>query len=217
VQSVLRASHYALQSLVGAILFLSLGPLSVAASTQDRERWDNKYDSEVYLFGTRPTRFLEENIRLLPKGKALDIAMGEGRNGVFLAIHGFDVLGVDISAKGLEKAHKLAEQNHVKIETQVVDLESYTLPKNTFDVVMCTYYMQRNLFPKMKEAVKPGGMVYVETYNVDYVKYTGFRREWALEMNELLDVFKDFKIIKYEIYDDGSEAYSSIIAQRPMP
>ena len=67
--------------------------------------------------------FLKENIQVLPKGRALDLAMGEGRNGVYLATQGYDVLGLDISPLGLKKAHKLAEYHNVKIETQVVDLE----------------------------------------------------------------------------------------------
>ena len=59
----------------------------------------------------------------------LDIAMGEGRNGVYLATKGFDVIGVDISEKGLQKAHQLANELNTKIETRVVDLENYHLEK----------------------------------------------------------------------------------------
>jgi len=55
----------------------------------------------------------------------------------------------------------------------------------------------------------------IDTYNVDYLKYRDFRRKWLLETNELLEHFKDFKIIRYQAYDDGKEAYSSIIAQKP--
>ena len=78
-----------------------------------------------------------------------------------------------------------------------------------------TYYMQRSLVPKMKAAVKRGGVVVVETYNEDYLKYSNFHPNWVLKTNELLEWFKDFKIIRYETFDDGKNAYSSIIAQRP--
>ncbi|MFQ5444799.1 MAG: class I SAM-dependent methyltransferase, partial [Nitrospinales bacterium] len=121
----------------------------------------------------------------------------------------------DISEKGLQKAHQLAEANNVKITTQVVDLENYTLEKNAYDVIICTYYLQRDLFQQMKEALKPGGMVLVETYNFDYLKYARFSKKYLLKTNELLKTFKDFKIIRYQAYDDGKEAYSSIIAQKP--
>ena len=186
----------------------------VLAHPKDKDRWDNKYNTDVYLFGEKPVPFLVDNVHLLPKGKVLDIAMGEGRNGVYLATQGFDVLGLDISEKGLEKAHRLAEKNNVTIESRVADLESFELEPNTYDVILCTYYMQRNLYKKFQSALKPGGMVVVETYNVDYLKYQRFNRKWALDTNELLDIFKGMRIIRYQDYDDGKEAYSSIIAQK---
>lgn len=190
-------------------------PAIVLAAPKDQSRWDKYYGNEEFLYGTKPIRFLKENINLLPKGRALDLAMGEGRNGVYLATQGFDVLGLDISPVGLNKAQKLAEQYNVKIETRVVDLENYQLEKNAYDVIICTYYMQRDLFEQMKESLKPGGMLLVETFNTDYLRYASFSRKYLLERNELLKIFKDMTIIRYQAYDDGKEAYSSIIAQKP--
>ena len=196
-------------------LFFICTVSSVLAKPKDKDRWNSKYETEVYLFGEKPIPFLIDNVHLLPKGKVLDIAMGEGRNGVYLATQGFDVLGLDISEKGLEKAHNLAKKNNVTIETKVVDLESFTLEPNSYDVILCTYYMQRDLFKQFQSALKPGGMIVVETYNVDYLKYVRFSRKWALDTNELLDIFKGLRVIRYQDYDDGKEAYSSIIAQKP--
>ena len=155
-------------------LFLIIGlalPSQSYTHERDKIRWDNKYDSETYLFGKFPIKFLYENVHLLPIGRVLDVAMGEGRNGVFLATKGFDVVGVDISEEGLRKAHKLAEENNVKIETRIADLENADFEKNAYEVVVCSYYMQRKLFPVMKNALKPGGMLMVETFNTDYLKY----------------------------------------------
>ena len=196
-------------------LFLLVSSWSVFAHPKDKDRWDNKYSIEGYLFGEKPVPFLVENVHLLPKGKVLDIAMGEGRNGVYLATQGFEVIGLDISAKGLMKAHRLAEKNNVTIETRVVDLESFTLETNTYDVILCTYYMQRDLFKQFESALKPVGMIVVETYNIDYLKYARFSRKWALDTNELLDIFKGMRVIRYQDYDNGKEAYSSIIALKP--
>ena len=201
-------------ALFTALLILGFS-YTVLAHPEDKDRWDNKYDTEGYLFGVKPAPFLVENIHLLPKGKVLDIAMGEGRNVVYLATQGFEVVGLDISAKGLIKAHRLAEKHNVTIETRVVDLEGFTLESNTYDVILCTYYMQRDLFKQFQSALKPGGMIVVETYNVDYLKYARFSRKWALDTNELLDIFKDMRVIRYQDYDDGKEAYSSIIALKP--
>ena len=197
------------------VLFFTCSVSSLLAKPKDKDRWNSKYETEVYLFGEKPIPFLVDNVHLLRKGKVLDIAMGEGRNGVYLATKGFEVLGLDISEKGLEKAHNLAKKNKVTIETKVVDLESFTLEPNSYDVILCTYYMQKDLFKQFQSALKPGGMIVVETYNVDYLKYVQFSRKWALDTNEMLDIFKGLRVIRYQDYDDGKEAYSSIIAQKP--
>ena len=197
------------------VFFFTCSVSSLLAKPKDKDRWNSKYETEVYLFGEKPIPFLADNVHLLPKGKVLDIAMGEGRNGVYLATQGFEVLGLDISEKGLEKAHNLAKKNKVTIETKVVDLESFTLEPNSYDVILCTYYMQKDLFKQFQSALKPGGMIVVETYNVDYLKYVQFSRKWALDTNEMLDIFKGLRVIRYQDYDDGKEAYSSIIAQKP--
>ena len=180
-----------------------------------KDRWNKKYDTKVYLFGEKPIPFLVDNIHILKKGKALDVAMGEGRNGVYLATQGFDVTGFDISEKGLEKAHALAAKNNVKIKTKVVDLETVELEPNSYDLIICTYYMNRGLFKKFYDALKPEGIVLVETYNIDYLKYREFNAKWALKTNELLDIFKRMRVLRYQDYDDAKEAYSSIIAQKP--
>ena len=197
------------------VLFFTCSVSSLLAKPKDKDRWNSKYETEVYLFGEKPIPFLVDNVHLLRKGKVLDIAMGEGRNGVYLATQGFEVLGLDISEKGLAKAHNLARKNNVTIETKVVDLESFTLKPNSYDVILCTYYMQKNLFKQFQSALKPGGMIVVETYNVDYLKYVQFSRKWALDTNEMLDIFKGLRVIRYQDYDDGKEAYSSIIVQKP--
>ena len=199
------------------IFFLILSaftPMVVSAASNDQTRWDKYYNMEDFLYGTEPIPFLKDNISLLPKNKALDLAMGEGRNGVYLATQGFEVLGLDISPIGLNKAQQLAKQFNTTIQTRVVDLENYQLEKNSYDVIICTYYLQRDLFDQIKDSLKPGGMVLIETFNTDYLKYSRFPKKYLLKHNELLKIFKDFKVIRYQMYDDGKEAFSSIIAQK---
>ena len=204
-----------LKILIFAGLF-ALNSITVAhTKPKDKYRWNEKYDKEAYLFGEKPIPFLVDNIHILRKGKALDVAMGEGRNGVYLATQGFDVTGLDISEKGLEKAHALATKNNVTVKTKVVDLEKAELESNTYDLILCTYYMDRGIYKKFYDALKPGGMVLIETYNIDYLKYRKFNAKWALETNELLDIFKGMRVLRYQDYDDAREAYSSIIAQKP--
>ncbi len=197
------------------LILAGLTPATGEAKPRDAERWDEHYkDPDQYLFGTQPIPFLKENIHLLPKGRAVDLAMGEGRNGVYLATQGFDVLGLDISQKGLDKAHKLAAHHGVKIETRVVDLETHQMEKNAYDLIVCTYYMQRSLFTQFAEALKPGGMAVIETYNTDYLKYAKFNPKYLLNENEMLEIFKNLKVIRYQAFDNGKVAFSSIIVQK---
>lgn len=195
-----------------AILFPSVGK----AAPKDKERWEHKYGTEEYIFGKAPVAFLQEQLHLLPKGKALDIAMGEGRNGVFLATKGYQVTGIDISEAGLNKARALAKEHGVSIETKVVDLETYQLPPETYDVIICTYYLQRNLFSQMINALKPGGMIVVETYTLAQLKYRPhFPRQFLLEPNELLHHFRNLTVLRYQTQDDGQAAYASILGKKP--
>jgi 2-polyprenyl-3-methyl-5-hydroxy-6-metoxy-1,4-benzoquinol methylase len=202
--------------LLPVFLCLSLSPFSVEAAPHDKERWDNKYDTDTFLSGKTPIPFLKDHLSLLPKGKVLDLAMGEGRNGVFLATQGYQVTGLDISEIGLQKAQQLAKELGTQINTEVVDLETYQLPANTYDVIVCTYYLQRDLFPQMIQALKPGGVVVVETYTLDHLKYqSNFPRQFLLGRNELLQHFTEFTLLRYQLVDNGQAAYASLLAKKP--
>ena len=188
------------------------------AGEQDKMFWDKRYETEAYIFGKEPVEFLREHIDLLPRGKALDIAMGEGRNAVFLAKNGFDVDGCDISEIAIRKAQELAKENNVKIHAFVEDLETYKLPKEAYDVIACFYYLQRDLVPQMKEALKPGGMIIYETYTIenwDRGLEGPKNKDYLLKSNELLNLFKDLKIIYYrELVLNNKKAIASLIVKK---
>ncbi len=208
--------------LVLAILFLGLAlhENNACGSEDDRERWDERYGREGYIYGKEPLDFLKDNIDLLPRGKALVLAMGEGRNAVFLAENGFDVEGCDISAAAVEKAKKLAAKNDVSIKAFEADLEDYTLARERYDLITNFYYLQRDLIPQMKAALKPGGVVLMETYtvnNFELFRRGPRKREYLLKENELLRLFMDtgMKIIFYrEMIINDERAIASIIAQK---
>ena len=203
-----------------------LGPFALAGfmaidpswgAEADKERWNKKYETENYLFGRDPIPFLKDHVDLLPKGAALDLAMGEGRNGVFLATKGFQVTGVDISEAGFEKASALASEKGVKLTTVVADLEQYTIPPSSYDVIICTYFLQRDLFPKITAALKPGGVAMIETYTVDHLQYRPkFNRTFLLERNELLTLLPGLRVLRYQEVDTGDAAFASILAQKPL-
>ena len=187
----------------------------------DQKRWDKRFGREEFAFGKEPNPFLKKHIRLLPKGKALDIAAGEGRNAVFLAQHGFEVDAVDISDRGLKKAQKLARENGVKINTFLIDLDQYQIEKEQYDLIANFYFLRRRLIPRIKKGLKKGGRVIFETYLLEHRTLgTGGPKQakYFLKPNELLGLFKDFRILFYRegIFREGGrkKAVASLIAEK---
>ena len=122
-------------------------------------KWDKKYGGDDFVCGKGPILFLRDKIHLLPKGRILDIAAGEGRNSVFFAQQGFQVDTVDISEKGLKKAARLARDKGVKIRIIKSDLENYRIKKQAYEVIANFYYLQRDLIPQIKRGLKMGGAI----------------------------------------------------------
>ena len=163
-----------------------------------------------------PAEFLVDNISLLPKGRVLDIAMGEGRNAVYLAKMGFEVEGVDISSEAVNVAVDSARKAGVIIRAQVVDLEKdYHIQEGAYDVIICFYYLQRSLIPQIKNGLRLGGLVVYETYIVDQIQFgKPSNPDYLLKHNELLHVFGEFRCLRYrEGVFEGPKAIASIIAQ----
>lgn len=165
----------------------------------------------------QPARFLVENIDLLPRGRTLDIAMGSGRNAIYLAKMGFQVEGVDISREATDEALAYARKEGVSIQARVEDLE--TIPnfeEEVYDLVLCFNYLQRSLISQMKNWVKPGGMLVYETYTVDQTQFGRPRNpDHLLRHNELLHAFQDFHVLRYrEGIIEGRKAVASIVAQK---
>jgi 2-polyprenyl-3-methyl-5-hydroxy-6-metoxy-1,4-benzoquinol methylase len=187
----------------------------------DQKRWDKRFGQKEFALGKEPNTFLRKHIRLLPKGKALDIAAGEGRNAVFLAQQGFEVDAVDISEKGLKKAQKLARKKGVKINTSLIDLDQYLIGKEQYDLIADFYFLKRRLIPRIKKGLKKGGKVIFETYLLEHKALgTGGPKQakYFLKPNELIKLFRDFRILFYRerIFREGGKkkAVASMIAQK---
>jgi SAM-dependent methyltransferase len=182
-------------------------------SLKDKEKWDHKYETPEYITSKEPAKLLKIHSDMLNgKGSALDIASGEGRNAVFAAEKGYETLAVDISINGLEKAHALADEKGVTIETCVVDLDNWKIKQNAFDLILCFNFLDRQIFPAIKNALKSGGLIFYETFTIDYLKHSSFKREWVLEHNELLDAFSELRILYYREVDINNKAFASLIA-----
>lgn len=136
--------------------------------------WDQRYNTDEYIYGTEPNGFLAEHAKLLT-GPVLSLAEGEGRNAVFLASLGLNVLGVDGSEVALTKARKLAASRNLEIQTEQVDLGVYTPPANHFgSVISISAHLpssiRKRLYPLIEQSLKPGGMLLLEAYTLDQIK-----------------------------------------------
>ena len=131
------------------------------STDEGKVSWDKKFSSENYIFGKDPADSLTKYIEFLPKKrlKVLDLAMSEGRNTVFMAKKGHEVTGIDISSVAIKKANALARENKVKFKGIVSDLTKYEFKENEFDVILCYYFLNRNLITRMKN-----GLDQVDTY-----------------------------------------------------
>lgn len=176
--------------------------------------WDERYAHPGYWGGTKPVEFLRDHLAELRVGAALDLAMGEGRNAVFLARHGFAVTGIEKSPAAIAKARALAQAAGVRLQIIQADLENYTLPENQFDLVLCFYYLQRSLFGSMERTLKPGGALLVETYNVDQLQFSRGPKnpEHLLQPNELYRAFRHLRVVFYREVTREDRALASLVA-----
>ena len=138
--------------------------------------WDERYSSEEYIYGKDPNEFLANVVGKIPKGKVLCVAEGEGRNAVFLAEQGYEVVAVDSSAVGLEKARKLAEERGVSIQTIVCDLAQFDIKPESWDGVVSIFahvppQVRKELHKKIVNGLRSGGVLILESYRPDQLKY----------------------------------------------
>ena len=190
-------------------------------ATDDQVKWDRQHAAGHG--SDQPSIFLREVLGSdswpMPRGRALDIATGKGRNAIFLAERGFEVTAIDISPAALDEAHKRAREKSLSISWQQADLEQIELPEACYDLVLNFNYLQRSLIARLKAALKVDGYVVFETYLIDQ-RAIGHPKNpaYLLRHNELLDQFRDFRVLCYREgkFAGGGEAAfrAAIFAQK---
>jgi len=139
--------------------------------------WNSRYAEPGYAYGTEPNAFLVSQKKYFkPGGKALAVADGEGRNGVWLAQQGLDVLSVDVSEVGLRKTQQLAADRGVAIRTEKADLTAWQWPEQQFDVVAAVFIhfppeVRARMHRRMFEALKPDGVLILEAFTPAQLHY----------------------------------------------
>jgi cyclopropane fatty-acyl-phospholipid synthase-like methyltransferase len=177
--------------------------------------WQQRFAAPGYLFGTAPNAFLKAHAHLLRKGeRALAVADGEGRNGVFMAEQGLDVLSLDISPLAQAKARQLAVARGVTLRVEQADMSDWNWPDAAFDVVAAIFIQfaappqRAQIFSGIKRALKPGGLLLMQGYGLRQLEYkTGGPSDAPrLYTRALLaDAFADFAALEIVEHDSVIE------------
>ncbi len=151
--------------------------------------WDERYSDEEYAYGKEPNDFLVEAAHHIPKGRVLCLAEGEGRNAVYLARQGYQVVAVDSSSVGMRKADALAKEHDVEIETVIADLADFDIGTNAWDGIVSIFChlppaIRHTLHEKLVAGLRPGGVLVLEAYTPEQLKFkTGGPADAQLTMN----------------------------------
>ena len=186
---------------------------------EDAERWNARYhQDERYAGDPPPRRFLVENAACLPpQGLALDAAMGLGGNAGFLLERGLRVVGVDVSWV----AARQAKARLPRLMAVVADLTRFHLPDECFDVILNFYYLQRDLWAQYRRALRPGGILVIETLTQEmHSLRPDIDPLYLLHPGELKAAFGDWQILAeregwVETGTRHPKAVASLIACRP--
>jgi SAM-dependent methyltransferase len=170
----------------------------------ERTAWDRRYRQGSHS-SREPDSFLvyayEEFIRpLFPRaGAALDLAGGVGRHAIFLARRGWQVTLTDISPVGIQRGRDAAEEYRTRIDFIVGDARELSAEQD-FDLVLVFFFLERELFPRIAKALRPGGLAIYKTYTREHRKFSSkglSHPMYFLNPNELLQAFPGFNVLHY--------------------
>jgi len=196
--------------------------------------WNERFNKEIFIFGKEPNEYLVEktNQYLKPKDKVLCIADSEGRNGVWLAKQGMQVVGFDASDIALAKAKQFSIDNQVEVEYSFSDTDSYAWQENTYDAVIGIFIqfadpaMRARIFENTYKTLKSGGLFILQGYTPKQLDYkTGgpslIEHLYTEEM--IRDLAKQFEILELVSYEKalsegprhtGMSALLGLVAQK---
>lgn len=189
---------------------------------KSQNKWNNIYQ-EADVGSGSPVWVLEEYAHLLPaEGKGLDLACGLSANGFFLASRGLDVDAWDISDVVVAKLNQYAESNDIRLTAYAKDLTAPDLQPESYDVIVVAHYLERELAPAIAAALKPGGLLFYQTFVKDVTpSYTGpGNPDFRLDSNELLSLFSGLKLVAYREeatigdLEQGLRNVAALVAQK---
>jgi tellurite methyltransferase len=167
-----------------------------------------------------PEPSIVEMIPLMPRGLALDVAAGTGRNSIEMARNGFEIVAVDFSPTAMRSLAAAARRDRLSITMFVADLEN-SLPfrPGVFDAIINISYLDRDLIPALKRSLRPGGFLLFDTFLVNQAE-TGHPSDprFLLKHYELYDLLSDMELIRYRegivTYPNGGRAWRAVALAR---
>ena len=198
----------------------------------DRQRWNRKYADREGPAHFRPSNLLVEHRHLiaemardanLPDGaptsvpRALDVACGFGGNSLYLASMGLQVDAVDISGVALARLQAEAARRSLRLRLVQADLNRWWVPPSHYDLIIVTYYLNRDLMPLLSRGLRPGGLLFIETRNTAFLsERPDFDPAFLLRPGELRQFAQDAGMKVIDAADDGFKAHTSqLVARRP--
>jgi tellurite methyltransferase len=170
-----------------------------------QEKWNRKYsDRLAEHIPPEPNRRLVDLTAYLDGGTAIDLASGLGGNSMYLAEHGYEVTAIDISDVAIQYVREQVANKKLNITATVADLTKVTtaFTSHKYDLAVMTYYLDRSLFPLIKQLLHTGGYLFFETfYKYGENGNQQVPNQYKLESNELLNEFREWKILFFEEND----------------
>ena len=183
----------------------------------DIDRWEKKYRDSTAAPSLIPDPLLVHYADLVKgEGLALDLAAGTCHASVQLARLGRQVIAIDCSLTALQIGQSIAAREGVHVQGLVADLDDWPLPSSAFEVITCFRYLNRELFPEMGNALKPGGLLLYKSFNQHHLREVPrFNPNYVLRPGELTQSFPGLELIVCRDGANASETYSFVIARSP--
>ena len=186
-------------------------------SSEDREKWDQRYREGAYADRNYPSEFLRKRVSFVDNGRAMDLACGVGRNAIYLAELGFQVDAIDVSSEGLEIARERARERGVSINWINEDLlNGWSVPDGQYDLIVMFRFVSRDILVKLPKFLAPGGTLIIEEHlqwpqgNVTGPTNNRFR----VKPGELIEACQELDVLfNYEGLIDEPDGSLAALAQ----
>ncbi len=204
------------------------------ANPAQAEFWDARYATDDYIFGTAPNAFLASQAALIRPGmRALAVADGEGRNGVWLAGQGVSVHAIDVSQLALDKAARLAAARGVSLDLERADVLNWDWPEAAYDLAVAIFIQfapppeRERIIDGIRRALKPGGTLILQGYTPKQIEFASggpgnpanmysadLLRSWFGDWN-IVHLHEHESVISEGSHHHGLSALIDLVAQKP--